>query len=297
MTHVRVALDDKYRLVEGRAFMTGTQALVRLCLEQRRRDAEAGLATAGYVTGYRGSPLGGVDKEFWRASSLLAEAGVRFHPAVNEDLAATAIWGAQQLPLFKDALKDGVFAVWYGKGPGVDRSGDVFRHANLAGTSRQGGVLALAGDDPACKSSTVPSQSDFALIDAGMPLLHPSDVQELLDFGLLGFALSRFSGCWVGLKAVADVIDTSASVVLDPARARPAPLPDVALPPGGLYTRWPDPPMEQEERLYRFKIPAAAAFARANGFDRVVWDSPQARLGLIVSGKTYRDLGEACALL
>jgi indolepyruvate ferredoxin oxidoreductase len=297
MAHVRVTLDDKYRLGEGRAFMTGTQALVRLCLEQRRRDAEAGFATAGYVTGYRGSPLGSVDKEFWRAEAFLAEAGVRFHAAVNEDLAATAIWGAQQLPLFKDALKDGVFAVWYGKGPGVDRSGDVFRHANLAGTSRLGGVLALAGDDPACKSSTVPSQSDFALIDAGMPLLHPSDVQELLDFGLLGFALSRFSGCWVGLKAVADVIDASASVVLDPTRARPAPFPDVAPPPGGFYTRWPDPPMEQEERLYRFKIPAAAAFARANAFDRVVWDSPRPRLGLIASGKTYRDLGEACALL
>ncbi|MCC7016079.1 MAG: indolepyruvate ferredoxin oxidoreductase family protein, partial [Rhodospirillales bacterium] len=297
MAHVRVALDDKYRLIEGRAFMTGTQALVRLCLDQRRRDAEAGLATAGYVTGYRGSPLGGVDREFWRAEDLLADIGVRFHPAVNEDLAATAIWGAQQLPLFKDARRDGVFAVWYGKGPGVDRSGDVFRHANLAGTSRLGGVLALAGDDPGCKSSTVPSQSDFALIDAGMPLLHPSDVQELLDFGLLGFALSRFSGCWVGLKAVSDVIDASAAVVLDPARARPAPLPDVVLPPGGPYTRWPDPPMEQEERLYRFKIPAAAAFARANNFDRVMWDSPRARLGLIASGKTFRDLVEACALL
>ncbi len=297
MTHVRVALDDKYRLVEGRAFMTGTQALVRLCLEQRRRDAETGRATAGYVTGYRGSPLGSVDKEFWRAEAFLAEAGIRFHPAVNEETAAAAIMGTQQLPLFKDALKDGVFAVWYGKGPGVDRSGDAFRHANLAGTSRLGGVLALAGDDPACKSSTVPSQSDFALVDAGMPLLHPSDVQELLDFGLLGFALSRFSGCWVGLKAVSDVIDASASVALDPARARPAPLPDAVLPPGGLHTRWPDPPMEQEERLYRFKIPAAAAFARANAFDRVVWDSPHARLGLIASGKTSRDLAEACALL
>jgi indolepyruvate ferredoxin oxidoreductase len=296
MTHVRVALDDKYRLIEGRAFMTGTQALVRLCLDQRRRDAEAGHDTAGYVTGYRGSPLGNVDKEFGNAKVFLDRASVRFHPAVNEDLAATAIWGAQQLPLFEDARKAGVFAVWYGKGPGVDRSGDVFRHANLAGTSRLGGVLALAGDDPACKSSTVPSQSDFALIDAGMPLLHPADAQELRDFGLLGLALSRFSGCWVGLKAVADVIDASASVALDPARSRPM-MPDTALPPGGVHTRWPDPPMEQEERLYRFKIPAAAAFARANSFDRLVWATPQARLGLVTSGKTFRDLLEAFALL
>ena len=297
MAHVRVTLDDKYRLREGRAFTTGTQALVRLCIEQRRRDTEAGIDTAGYITGYRGSPLGSVDKEFWRAEALLAEAGVRFHAAVNEDIAATAIWGTQQLPLFKDARKDGVFAVWYGKGPGVDRSGDVFRHANLAGTSRHGGVLALAGDDPGCKSSTVPSQSDFALIDAGMPLLHPSDVQDLIDFGLLGIEMSRFSGCWVGLKAVADVIDVSASVVFDPARSRPRPPSDVAFPLDGIHTRWPDPPMEQEERLYRFKIPAAEAFARANGFDRTVWDSPQARLGLIASGKTYRDLCEALALL
>jgi indolepyruvate ferredoxin oxidoreductase len=297
MAHVRVALDDKYRLTEGRAFMTGTQALVRLCLDQRRRDADAGAATAGYVTGYRGSPLGGVDREFGRARPFLADADVRFHPAVNEDLAATAIWGTQQLPLFGDARRDGVFAVWYGKGPGVDRSGDVFRHANLAGTSRLGGVLALAGDDPACKSSTVPSQSDFALVDAGMPLLHPADTQELIDFGLLGFALSRFSGCWVGIKAVADVIDAASAVVLDPARARTTVPSGVLQPPGGFHTRWPDPPMEQEERLYRFKIPAAQAFARVNGFDRAMGNRSHARLGLIASGKTFRDLTEALALL
>ncbi|MEK7821198.1 MAG: indolepyruvate ferredoxin oxidoreductase family protein, partial [Pseudomonadota bacterium] len=297
MAHIRVTLDDKYTLAQGRVFMTGTQALVRLCLEQRRRDSQAGQNTAGYVTGYRGSPLGSVDKEFWRAENFLKDAGVRFHAAVNEDLAATAIWGAQQLPLFKDARKDGVFALWYGKGPGVDRSGDVFRHANLAGTSRLGGVLALAGDDPGCKSSTVPSQSDFALVDAGMPLLHPADTQEILDFGLLGIALSRFSGCWVGMKAVADVMDTSASIVIDPARARVVLPGDVAVPAGGFYSRWPDPPMEQETRLYRFKLPAATAFARVNGFDRIVWDSPKPRLGLVASGKTYRDVREALAML
>ncbi len=297
MTLIRVRLDDKYTLTQGRVFITGTQTLVRLCLEQRRRDALAGRDTAGYVTGYRGSPLGSVDKEFWRAENYLKDAGVRFQPAVNEDLAATAIWGAQQLPLFKDARKDGVFAIWYGKGPGVDRAGDVFRHANLAGTSALGGVLALAGDDPGCKSSTVPSQSDFALVDAGMPLLHPADAQEILDFGLLGFALSRFSGCWVGMKAVADVMDTSASIALDPSRARPVLPADFAPPPGGLHLRWPDPPMEQEDRLYRFKIPAAAAFARANAFDRLIWDPPRPRLGLVASGKTYRDVREALSML
>ena len=297
MTLIRVTLDDKYTLTQGRAFVTGTQALVRLCLEQRGRDALAGHETAGYVTGYRGSPLGSVDKEFWRAETLLKNAEIRFQAAVNEDLAATAIWGAQQLPLFKDARKDGVFAIWYGKGPGVDRAGDVFRHANLAGTSALGGVLALAGDDPGCKSSTVPSQSDFALVDAGMPLLHPADAQEILDFGLLGFAMSRFSGCWVGMKAVADVMDTSASIALDPARVRPVLPADCAAPPGGLHLRWPDPPMEQENRLYRFKIPAAAAFARANAFDRLVWDPPKPRLGLVASGKTYRDVREALSML
>ncbi|MBM3565695.1 MAG: indolepyruvate ferredoxin oxidoreductase family protein, partial [Alphaproteobacteria bacterium] len=282
---------------EGRAFMTGTQALVRLCLEQRRRDADAGHDTAGYVTGYRGSPLGSVDKEFWRAGSILEKAAVRFHAAVNEDLAATAIWGAQQLPLFADARKDGVFAIWYGKGPGVDRSGDVFRHANLAGTSALSGVLALAGDDPGCKSSTVPSQSDFALVDAGMPLLHPADVREILDFGLLGLAMSRFSGCWVGMKAVADVMDTSSVIALDGLKVRPVLPTDVPMPPGGLHTRWPDPPMEQEHRLYQLKIPAAAAFARANPFDRMVWDSPAPRIGVLASGKTFRDVREALAML
>ncbi|PPR69601.1 MAG: hypothetical protein CFH02_00449, partial [Alphaproteobacteria bacterium MarineAlpha3_Bin1] len=186
----QVALDDKYRLDEGRIFLTGTQALVRLSLMQRRRDMAAGLNTAGYVTGYRGSPLGGIDREFGAAKSFLMDHHVKFHPAVNEDLAATALWGSQQLGLFEGAQYDGVFGIWYGKGPGVDRSGDVFRHANFAGTSPSGGVLALAGDDPACKSSTVPSQSEHALMDAQIPVLNPANVQDILDFGLYGLAMS-----------------------------------------------------------------------------------------------------------
>jgi len=205
----QVSLDDKYDLEEGRIFLTGTQALVRLA---------QGLNTAGYVTGYRGSPLGGVDREFNRARGLLDQHHVKFHPAVNEDLAATALWGAQQTNLFRGAKYDGVYGMWYGKGPGVDRSGDVFRHANFAGTSQHGGVLVLAGDDPACKSSTVPSQSEHALMDVHIPILNPINVQEILDFGIMGWAMSRYSACWVGMKCITDNVDTSASVDLDPAR-------------------------------------------------------------------------------
>ena len=182
MTLATVTLDDKYVLDSGRVFLTGTQALVRLGLMQRRRDVAAGMNTAGYVTGYRGSPLGAIDREFGRAETILAEHHVKFHPAVNEDLAATALWGSQQLNMFEGARYDGIFGIWYGKGPGVDRSGDVFRHANFAGTSPHGGVLALAGDDPACKSSTVPSQSEHALMDVNIPILNPANVQDVLDF-------------------------------------------------------------------------------------------------------------------
>ena len=190
MTLLKVSLDDKFTKKDGRIYLNGTQALVRLTLMQRRRDLAAGLNTAGYVTGYRGSPLGGMDKEFGAAARHLNAHHVKFHPGVNEDLAATAIWGSQQANLDQDLAKyDGVYGMWYGKGPGVDRSGDVFRHANMAGTSPNGGVLVLAGDDPSCKSSTVPSQSEHALIDAQIPLLHPANTQEVLDYGILGLSL------------------------------------------------------------------------------------------------------------
>ena len=188
-----VSLDHKYTLKRGRIFLTGTQALVRLTLMQRQRDEQVGLNTAGYVSGYRGSPLGGMDKEFNNAKQLLKAHHVKFHPAVNEDLAATAVWGTQQINLFPDSNYDGVFGMWYGKGPGVDRSGDAFRHANFAGTAPNGGVLVLAGDAPACKSSTVPSQSEHALMDANIPILNPINVQEILDFGIYGWAMSRLS--------------------------------------------------------------------------------------------------------
>lgn len=290
----KVSLDDKFSLDEGRIFLNGTQALVRLTLMQRRRDLAAGLNTAGYVTGYRGSPLGGMDREFGAAARHLSEHHVKFHPAVNEDLAATAIWGAQQVNLdAQSANYDGVFGMWYGKGPGVDRSGDVFRHANLAGTSKHGGVLALAGDDPACKSSTVPSQSEHAIIDAQIPLLHPADTQEVLDYGILGWAMSRYSACWVGMKCITDNIDSSASVLVDPSRIQIVTPTDFEMPPGGLHIRWPDQPMDAEMRLHKHKVYAALAFARANGLNRVTMDSRQPRFGIISTGKSYLDTMQA----
>ena len=293
MPLTQVTLDDKYILDTGRVFLTGTQALVRLVLMQRRRDMAAGLNTAGYVTGYRGSPLGGIDREFGRAEGFLRDHHVKFHPGVNEDLAATALWGSQQLGLFEGARYDGVFGIWYGKGPGVDRSGDVFRHANFAGTAPLGGVLVLAGDDPACKSSTVPSQSEHALMDAHIPILTPATVQAVLDFGLYGWAMSRYSGCWVGMKCITDTVDSSASVDVDPDRVRIKTPDDFEMPQGGLHIRWPDPPLDQEHRLQRYKIYAALAFARANGLNPVTMDSKNPRFGIIATGKSYLDVLQA----
>src|SRR5215475_9787035 len=201
-----VSLDDKYDLTQARVFVTGYQAIIRMCLAQKERDRRAGLNTAGYVTGYRGSPLGGLDQQFQRAASILAPKDVIFQPGLNEDLAATAVWGSQQAELRGEGKYDGVFGIWYGKGPGVDRSGDAFRHGNHAGTSKHGGVLALLGDDHTCESSTCAHQSEFAMVDCMMPILNPAGVQELLDYGLFGFALSRYAGAWVALKCVKDNI-------------------------------------------------------------------------------------------
>ncbi|MFQ5764934.1 MAG: indolepyruvate ferredoxin oxidoreductase family protein [Rhodospirillales bacterium] len=293
MPLAQVTLDDKFVLDSGRVYLTGTQALVRLALMQRRRDESAGLNTAGYVTGYRGSPLGAVDQQFRRAERFLQGHQIKFHAAVNEDLAATALWGSQQLGLFEGARYDGVFGMWYGKGPGVDRSGDVFRHANFAGTAPHGGVLVLAGDDPACKSSTLPSQSEHALMGVHIPVLNPADVQDLLDFGLYGWAMSRYSGCWVGMKCITDNVDTSASVAVEPERVEIKTPDDFEMPPGGLHIRWPDPPLEQERRLQRHKIYAALAFAGANGLDRLTVDSAKPRLGIIATGKSYLDVLQA----
>ena len=287
-----VSLEDKY-LVSGRVFLTGYQALVRLLMIQRERDRAAGLDTAGFVSGYRGSPLGGLDQTLWKAREHLAAHDIVFQPGVNEDLAATAVWGSQQVNLSPHARHQGVFAMWYGKGPGVDRCGDVFRHGNAAGSSRHGGVLVVAGDDHAAKSSTLPHQTDHFFKSMLMPVLAPAGVQEYIDLGVHGYALSRYSGCWVAFKALADTVETSASVDVDPARVEVVIPNDFALPEGGLNLRWPDPPLVQERRLLHYKLYAALAYCRANRLNRIVIDSPQPRLGIITSGKSYLDVRQA----
>src|SRR5213596_2052836 len=293
--HHEVTLDDKYALQSGRAFMTGTQALVRLPMLQRVSDLVAGLNTAGFISGYRGSPVGGFDQALWKARKFLDEHHVKFQPGVNEDLAATSIWGAQQVNLYPDAKYDGVFAMWYGKGPGVDRCGDVFKHANSAGTSKHGGVLVLAGDDHAAKSSTLAHQSEHIFKACCIPVLNPASVQEYLDLGLHGIAMSRFSGCWVAFKCVTDVIESGAVVEIDPQRVSIVVPPDFAMPPGGLNIRWPDTFLEQEARLLDYKVYAALAYCRANRLDRIVWDSPRARLGIVTTGKSFGDTLQALA--
>ncbi|MEO7403254.1 MAG: indolepyruvate ferredoxin oxidoreductase family protein, partial [Burkholderiales bacterium] len=289
-----IALDDKYTLEHGRAFMTGTQALVRLPMLQRARDLTAGLNTGGYISGYRGSPLGGLDQALARAKRHLDASHVVFQPGTNEDLAATAIWGTQQTNLYPNAKYDGVFAMWYGKGPGVDRCGDVFKHANAAGTSKHGGVLVLAGDDHAAKSSTQAHQSEHILKACMIPVLHPANVQEYLDYGVHGFAMSRFSGAWIGFKCVTDVVESGAVVELDPRRIR-IQAPDFPMPAGGLNIRWPDGILEQEARLLDYKVYAALAYVRANKIDRIIWDSPKPRFGIITAGKYFGDTMQALA--
>ena len=308
----QISLDDRYEATEGFVFLTGTQALVRLPMMQRQRDWAAGLNTAGYISGYRGSPVGGYDQALYKAAKQLKAHHIKFQPGLNEDLAATALWGTQQLHIHGDGKYEGVFGIWYGKGPGVDRSGDVLRHANQAGTSPHGGVLAIAGDDHGAKSSTVAAQVDHIFIAVSMPVLSPATVQDYLDYGLHGFALSRFASVWVAIKAVTDTIESAGIVDVSPTRVVPVLPQHIELPPGGIHGRWPEEPFPKlEERLVRYKIPAVLAYARANRLDRHVFGvadverggSP-ARLAIVSSGKAWldsmqalQDLGidEACA--
>ncbi|MGE8068842.1 indolepyruvate ferredoxin oxidoreductase family protein [Pseudomonas sp. NPDC089569] len=289
-------LDDKYVLESGQVLMTGVQALVRLPLMQRQRDLSSGLNTAGFISGYRGSPLGTYDQTLWKAKNHLKTHHITFQPGLNEDLAATSLWGTQQVNMFDGAQYDGVFGIWYGKGPGVDRCGDVFRHANAAGTSQFGGVLAIAGDDHGAKSSSLPHQTEHIFKAVMMPVLAPSGVQEYLDFGIHGFALSRFSGCWVALKAVADTVESGAVVDVSHDRVQTL-IPDFPIPAGGLNIRWPDPPLDQEKRLFEHKLYAAVAYARKNGLDRLIMNSPKAKVGIITSGKSYLDVCQALKML
>jgi len=294
----KVSLDDKYNLAEKRIYVSGSQAVVRLAMMQQARDAAAGLRTAGYITGYRGSPLGGLDQTLHRAKRFLDAHDLRFQSGLNEDLAATALWGAQQAELRGEGKFDGVFGIWYGKGPGVDRTGDVFRHANHAGTSRHGGVLALMGDDHTCESSTSAHQSEFAFVDAMIPVLNPASVQEILDFGFYGFALSRFAGVWVGLKCVKDNIEQTAVIDGRLDRLTPVIPADFVMPPGGLNIRLGDTALAKEARLHDYKRPAILAFARVNRLDRLLLAGGRTpRIGIITTGKSYQDTAEALDLL
>ncbi len=289
-----VRLEDRYDLAKERVFLTGTQALVRLSLIQRARDEKQGLNTGGFITGYRGSPLGGLDQQFTRAEKYLKPKNILFQPGLNEDLAATALWGTQQAEMRGEGAYDGVFGIWYGKGPGVDRSGDVFRHANAAGASKHGGVLVLMGDDHGAESSTVPHQSEFALMDAMMPILHPAGVQELIDYGVYGIAMSRYSGCWIGLKCVHDNVESTAIVDGRPERIEIVYPKDFDMPKGGLNIRPSDDRFEQEERTHVHKRFAAVAFARANGLDRLVMGGgSKPKVGIISTGKSYLDVRQA----
>ncbi|MPT11734.1 indolepyruvate ferredoxin oxidoreductase family protein [Comamonas sp.] len=291
-----VTLDDKYSLARGRAFMSGVQALVRLPMLQRLRDAQAGLNTAGFISGYRGSPLGTYDQSLWAAKKHMEANHIVFQPGVNEELGATAVWGTQQLDLYPETKKfDGVFGIWYGKGPGVDRCSDVFKHANMAGTAKHGGVIAIAGDDHISKSSTAAHQSDHIFKACGTPVFFPSNVQDILDMGLHAFAMSRFSGLWSGMKTIQEVVESSSSVLVDPDRVNIILPEDFQMPDGGLHIRWPDPPLEQEARLMNYKWYAALAYVRANKLNHNVIEGPSDRFGIIASGKAYNDTRQAMA--
>ncbi len=290
-----VTLDDKYSLDYGHAFMSGVQALVKLPMLQQLRDKLQGKNTAGFISGYRGSPLGGYDQALWKAAKYLKARNIVFQPGVNEELAATAVWGTQQLGFAPPGSNkfDGVFGIWYGKGPGVDRTSDVFKHANMAGTTPWGGALAIAGDDHISKSSTAAHQSDHIFKACGLPVFFPASVQEILDLGLHAIALSRYSGVWAAMKTIQEIVESSASAMIDPERVHINIPTDFDMPPGGVHIRWPDAPLAQEERLFDTKWYAALAYIRANRLNYNAIESKQDRFGMIASGKAYNDTRQA----
>src|SRR5262245_28166380 len=290
-----ISLDDKYVQTQGRVFISSNQALVRLPLDQKRRDRAAGLTTAGYISGYRGSPLGVYDSALWGAQKLLDSHDIRFVPGLNEELAVSAIRGTQQLKWFGKSNFDGVFGLWYGKGICVDRACESLKLGNLEGASATGGFIAVAGDDHGGKSSDSAHQSEHTLIAALLPILYPATIGEIIEFGLFGWALSRYSGCYVGLKCITDTLDLSASIELpDPNRAYITPA-DIQLPPGGLNLRPNQPPLAEEDWLVNRRLPAATAFARANAIDRVVVDSQRRTLAVVTAGKAFLDVRQALA--
>ncbi len=289
-------LEDRYLRESGRVFLTGTQALVRIPLMQAALDRKQGLNTAGMVSGYRGSPLGAYDQALWKAKSLLDENRIDFVPAINEDLAATIMLGTQQVETDDSRQVEGVFGLWYGKGPGVDRAGDALKHGTTYGSSPHGGVLVVAGDDHGCVSSSMPHQSDVAFMSFFMPTINPANIAEYLEFGLWGYALSRYSGCWVGFKAISETVESAASVELPPQPEFVTPE-DFTAPESGLHYRWPDLPGPQLETRIEHKLAAVQAFARANPIDRCLFNNPGARFGIVTTGKGHLDLLEALNLL
>ncbi|MFZ2104015.1 MAG: indolepyruvate ferredoxin oxidoreductase family protein, partial [Roseiarcus sp.] len=289
-----VSLADRFDLSKTSVLLTGAQAVARLLIAQKERDRRAGFNTGGFISGYRGSPVGGLDLQFARLKDLFKANDIHFEPGLNEELAATAIWGAQQAEMRGEGRFDGVFGLWYGKGPGVDRSGDVFRHANLAGTSPRGGVLALMGDDHTAESSTTAHQSEFAFVDVMTPVLSPAGVQEILDYGALGWALSRYAGLWVGVKCIKDTIESTAVVDASLDRVQPVTPTDHVLPPGGLNIRTPDGVLEQEARLQEHKRDAVVAWLAANKINRtIISGGPDPKIGIITAGKSYLDVRQA----
>ncbi|MES2943198.1 MAG: indolepyruvate ferredoxin oxidoreductase family protein [Pseudomonadota bacterium] len=290
-----VTLDDKYSLDYGHAFMSGVQALVKLPMLQRLRDAQQGKNTAGFISGYRGSPLGGYDQALVKAAKYLKAQNIVFQPGVNEELAATAVWGTQQLGFAPPGTNkfDGVFGIWYGKGPGVDRTSDVFKHANMAGTTAWGGAIAIAGDDHISKSSTAAHQSDHIFKACGLPVFFPASVQEILDLGLHAFAMSRYAGVWAGMKTIQEIVESSSSAMIDPERVQIKIPTDFQMPVGGVHIRWPDAPLDQEKRLFDYKWYAALAYIRANRLNYNAIEGPNDRFGIIASGKAYNDTRQA----
>jgi len=289
-------LEDRYLKEQGRVFLTGTQALMSIMIRQKRLDEANGLNTAGFISGYRGSPLGAVDQTIWRAKEVLEQHKITFLPAINEDLAATAVLGTQQLEIEQERKVEGVFAMWYGKGPGVDRACDALKHGSAYGSSQHGGVLVVAGDDHGCVSSSMSHQSDVAFMSGYIPTLHPANIEEYMEFGAYGIALSRYSGMWVGFKAISEVVEGGASVEITNAPKFETPK-DYDTPRGNLNYRWPDlPGMQIEERMIEKKN-AVLAFARANPIDRAIYNVRSARYGIITTGKAHKDLMEALRLL
>ncbi|MBM3556976.1 MAG: indolepyruvate ferredoxin oxidoreductase family protein, partial [Alphaproteobacteria bacterium] len=294
MSTARVSLDDKYEVESGRVFLSGIQAMVRLLIMQRQRDLAAGLNTAGFVSGFQGSPLNNMDKSLWAADKHLRANHIHFQPGHNEELALTSVWGSQQVNLLKGARYDGVFALWYGKWAGVGRCGDTFNHGNSAGAARHGGVLVVCGDDHAARSSTVATQSEYMLLAPMIPVLVPAGVQDYLDLGLHGWAMSRYSGSWVAFKAIDDTVESSASVYVDPQRVRVQTPNDFDMPAEGVGIRLPDQPLAMERRIHEHRLPAVLAYARANRIDQVVIGAgKRARLGIMAAGKCYLDVRQA----